>query len=82
VRAQRKEYKDECYCFAQAGKFDQRSTGAERKQMLERIIRAEADEDDEDEVPDDESVNQMIARSNDEYEEFQVSLFSFRCSVQ
>ncbi len=42
--------------------------------MLEQIIRAEADEDDEDEVPDDESVNMMIARSNDEYEEFQVSI--------
>uniref|UniRef100_A0A914XQ02 Uncharacterized protein n=1 Tax=Plectus sambesii TaxID=2011161 RepID=A0A914XQ02_9BILA len=55
----------------QAGKFDQRSTGAERKQMLERIITAEAEDDDEDEVPDDESVNQMIARSNEEYEEFQ-----------
>lgn len=43
--------------------------------MLERIITAEAEDDDEDEVPDDESVNQMIARSNEEYEEFQVGYF-------
>lgn len=35
----------------QAGKFDQRSTGAERRQMLEELIRADNDEDDEDEVP-------------------------------
>jgi len=34
----------------QAGKFDQRSTGAERRQMLEELIRADNDEDDEDEV--------------------------------
>ncbi|CAI2350322.1 unnamed protein product [Caenorhabditis sp. 36 PRJEB53466] len=55
----------------QAGKFDQRSTGAERKQMLEQIIRAETDEDEEEEVPDDETVNQMVARSEEEFNTFQ-----------
>ncbi|VDM92519.1 unnamed protein product [Litomosoides sigmodontis] len=55
----------------QAGKFDQRSTGAERRQMLEQIIRAESEDDDEDEVPDDETINQMVARSEDEFDMFQ-----------
>uniref|UniRef100_A0A2K6WAG2 Uncharacterized protein n=1 Tax=Onchocerca volvulus TaxID=6282 RepID=A0A2K6WAG2_ONCVO len=55
----------------QAGKFDQRSTGAERRQMLEQIIRAESEDDDEDEVPDDETINQMVARSEDEFDLFQ-----------
>ncbi|KAJ1352874.1 hypothetical protein KIN20_009363 [Parelaphostrongylus tenuis] len=36
----------------QAGKFDQRSTGAERKQMLEQIIRAESEDDEDDESMD------------------------------
>ncbi|KAK6058327.1 protein, SNF2 family [Cooperia oncophora] len=55
----------------QAGKFDQRSTGAERKQMLEQIIRAESEDDEDDEVPDDETINQMIARSEEEFNLFQ-----------
>ncbi|VDL83099.1 unnamed protein product [Nippostrongylus brasiliensis] len=55
----------------QAGKFDQRSTGAERKQMLEQIIRAESEDDEDDEVPDDETINQMIARSEEEFNQFQ-----------
>ena len=55
----------------QAGKFDQRSTGAERQKMLEEIIQAENDDNDEDEVPDDEVINQMIARSEQEFETFQ-----------
>ncbi|EYB93891.1 hypothetical protein Y032_0177g570, partial [Ancylostoma ceylanicum] len=55
----------------QAGKFDQRSTGAERRQMLEQIIRAESEDDEDDEVPDDETINQMIARSEEEFNQFQ-----------
>lgn len=51
--------------------FDQRSTGAERKQMLEAIIKAEDDDNDADEVPEDESINHMVARSDDEFEIFQ-----------
>ena len=57
----------------QAGKFDQRSTGAERRMMLEAIIQAENDDNDEDEVPDDEVINQMIARSEQEFDAFQVN---------
>merc|ERR1719509_252131 len=56
----------------QAGMFNQRSTGAERQDLLQSILREEAeDEDEENEVPDDEVINQMIARSEDEFELFQ-----------
>uniref|UniRef100_T1JZ96 Uncharacterized protein n=2 Tax=Tetranychus urticae TaxID=32264 RepID=T1JZ96_TETUR len=57
----------------QAGMFDQKSTGTERRQFLQAILQTEeVDEDeDENEVPDDETINQMIARSEDEFELFQ-----------
>jgi len=56
----------------QAGKFDQRSTGSERQQLLQSILRDEEDDDDEEnEVPDDDVVNQMISRSEEEFELFQ-----------
>merc|ERR1711944_212744 len=52
----------------QAGMFNQRSTGSERQELLQSILREEADdEDEENEVPDDEVVNQMIARSEEEF---------------
>uniref|UniRef100_A0AC34QL37 Uncharacterized protein n=1 Tax=Panagrolaimus sp. JU765 TaxID=591449 RepID=A0AC34QL37_9BILA len=54
----------------QAGKFDQRSTGAERRQILEEIISRE-EENDEDEIPDDEAINMLIARGDDEFDQFQ-----------
>ncbi|CAJ0928871.1 unnamed protein product, partial [Mesorhabditis belari] len=55
----------------QAGKFNQRSTGAERRELLEQIIRQEQEENDEDEIPDDEMVNQLICRSEEEFNKFQ-----------
>ena len=57
----------------QAGKFDQRSTGSERHELLQSILRDERDddEDEENEVPDDDIVNQMISRSEEEFEMFQ-----------
>uniref|UniRef100_A0A0N4ZEF5 SNF2-family ATP dependent chromatin remodeling factor snf21 n=1 Tax=Parastrongyloides trichosuri TaxID=131310 RepID=A0A0N4ZEF5_PARTI len=55
----------------QAGKFNQRSTGAERREMLEALIKADNDEAEEETVPDDETINQMIARNEDEFEIFQ-----------
>ncbi|XP_074603236.1 SWI/SNF-related matrix-associated actin-dependent regulator of chromatin subfamily A member 2-like isoform X2 [Brevipalpus obovatus] len=57
----------------QAGMFDQKSTGTERRQFLQAILATEeVDEDeDENEVPDDETINQMIARNEDEFELFQ-----------
>merc|ERR1712223_1709254 len=56
----------------QAGMFNNRSTGNERRQLLQNILRAEDEnEEEEDEAPDDEVVNQMIARSEEEFEQFQ-----------
>ncbi|TKR77560.1 hypothetical protein L596_018508 [Steinernema carpocapsae] len=55
----------------QAGKFDQRSTGAERRQMLERIIQEDqSDDEDEDDVPDDDAINEMLAREQKELDLF------------
>lgn len=56
----------------QAGMFDAKSTGQERKQFLQNILKQEVElNEDDPEVPDDETVNQMIARSEEEYELFQ-----------
>jgi len=56
----------------QAGMFNQRSTGSERQELLQSILRADdEDEEDENEVPDDDIINQMIARNEDEFELFQ-----------
>ncbi len=56
----------------QAGMFDNKSTGNERRQFLQQILLQETEEGDEeeDEVPDDEIINQMIARSEEEYNLF------------
>merc|ERR550517_1291590 len=56
----------------QAGMFNQRSTGSERQELLQSILREEeGDDDEENEVPDDDVVNQMISRSEEEFELFQ-----------
>jgi len=56
----------------QAGMFNNRSTGSERRELLQSILRAdETEEEEENEVPDDETVNQMIARTEEEFELFQ-----------
>uniref|UniRef100_A0A8C5AKB5 SWI/SNF related BAF chromatin remodeling complex subunit ATPase 2 n=1 Tax=Gadus morhua TaxID=8049 RepID=A0A8C5AKB5_GADMO len=72
----------------QAGMFDQKSSGQERRVFLQAILeheeqnevigrrkensnsRANPDTTEEDEVPDDETLNQMIARNEDEFELF------------
>eukprot|EP00095_Tigriopus_kingsejongensis_P009239 maker-scaffold495_size155559-snap-gene-0.32 protein:Tk09239 transcript:maker-scaffold495_size155559-snap-gene-0.32-mRNA-1 annotation:"homeotic gene" len=54
----------------QAGRFNNRSTGSERRELLQSILRADEEEEEENEVPDDEVINQMIARSEDEFEKF------------
>lgn len=55
----------------QAGMFDQKSTGSERQQFLQSILaQDEGDDEEENEVPDDETINFMIARSDDELELF------------
>ncbi|CAL2049884.1 unnamed protein product [Caenorhabditis brenneri] len=55
----------------QAGKFDNRSTGAERRQILENIIKAENENDEDEEVPNDEEINDILSRSEEEFELFQ-----------
>lgn len=56
----------------QAGMFDQKSTGSERQQFLQSILHQDdADDEEENEVPDDETVNQMIARNETEFDLFQ-----------
>merc|ERR1712156_1361610 len=44
----------------QAGMFNQRSTGSERRELLQNILRAEDEneEEEENEVPDDDIINQ------------------------
>ncbi|CAD6216374.1 GSCOCG00004529001-RA-CDS [Cotesia congregata] len=55
----------------QAGMFDQKSTGSERQQFLQSILHQDdADDEEENEVADDETVNPMIARSEGEIEIF------------
>ncbi|KAK2715124.1 hypothetical protein QYM36_009948 [Artemia franciscana] len=57
----------------QAGMFDQKSTGVERRQFLQNILTQyeSLEDEEENEVPDDETVNQMIARGEYEFEQFQ-----------
>ncbi|KAF1747765.1 hypothetical protein GCK72_024231 [Caenorhabditis remanei] len=55
----------------QAGKFDNRSTGAERRQILENIIKAENESGEDEDVPNDEEINDILSRSEDEFELFQ-----------
>ncbi|GAB6028975.1 putative global transcription activator SNF2L2 [Chamberlinius hualienensis] len=55
----------------QAGMFDQKSTGTERRQFLQAILQQDEVDEDENEVPDDETINQMIARTVEEFELFQ-----------
>jgi SWI/SNF-related matrix-associated actin-dependent regulator of chromatin subfamily A protein 2/4 len=52
--------------------FDQKSTGSERQQFLQTILQQdETGEEEENEVPDDETVNMWIARTDGEFETFQ-----------
>ncbi|KAL5021635.1 hypothetical protein ScPMuIL_000790 [Solemya velum] len=56
----------------QAGMFDQKSTGSERVTFLQGLLMAETDmEEEEDEVPDDETINQMLARTEEEFDLYQ-----------
>merc|ERR1719495_307830 len=56
----------------QAGMFNQRSTGSERHELLQSILREEdEDEEEENEVPDDDVVNQMLSRNEEHFDLFQ-----------
>ena len=56
----------------QAGMFNNKSTGNERRQFLQQILLQETEggDEEEDELPDDEMINQMIARSEEEFNLF------------
>lgn len=65
----------------QAGMFDQKSTSSERQQLLQSILHQdEGDEEEENEVPDDEMINLMIGRSEDEIELFKKMDIGMRLS--
>ena len=59
--------------------FDQKSTSTERKEFLENILELEREEEEEQEVPDDEQINRMIARNEEEFELYQVCLCGCAC---
>ena len=48
----------------EAGKFNQTSNASERREMLQRLLAQSADEPEEGGIPEDEDVNQMMARPN------------------
>lgn len=55
-----------------AGMFDNKSTVKERRQILQDILSNKDDcDENENEIPDDETINQMIARNEEEFELFQ-----------
>uniref|UniRef100_F6W213 Transcription activator BRG1 n=1 Tax=Ciona intestinalis TaxID=7719 RepID=F6W213_CIOIN len=55
----------------QAGMFDQKSTGSQRRAKLFELVQRSTTDEDEDEVHDDETLNQMIARTEHEFDSFQ-----------
>ena len=63
----------------QTGMFDQKSTSSERRAFLEAILEEKAAEDEEErEVPDDEALNDMIARNEEEPALFNISYIILR----
>eukprot|EP00127_Corallochytrium_limacisporum_P005055 Clim_evm10s198 gene=Clim_evmTU10s198 len=57
----------------QAGKFDQKSTAADRKAMLLSLLRDDEDlEEEEDDIPDAEALNRMLARGDEEFEQYSI----------
>uniref|UniRef100_A0A1I8JMH7 Reverse transcriptase domain-containing protein n=1 Tax=Macrostomum lignano TaxID=282301 RepID=A0A1I8JMH7_9PLAT len=55
----------------QAGMFDQKSTGVQRREFLMALLEEEQDGNDDLEVHDDETINQMLARSEEEFKVYQ-----------
>jgi len=53
-----------------AGKFNQNATDSERKELLQKLMETE-DADRKYDIPSDESLNEMMARSEEEFELFQ-----------
>ena len=55
----------------QAGKFNQKATDEERQEMLEDLLRQQESNEAAGDVPDDETLNEMLARSEQEVELFE-----------
>lgn len=56
----------------EAGMFNNKTSDTERQKKLEDLIKADAEEsEDENEVPDDDQLNEMISRSEEEFNLFQ-----------
>ena len=56
----------------QAGLYNNKATDLERRQRLEEVIKKQnLDREDEDEIPNDEEINKIMARDDDEFELFQ-----------
>ena len=65
----------------QAGMFDQKSTERERRVFLEALLEEEQEDiEEEQEVPDDEALNDMIARNEDELDIFMVQYSMHSCT--
>ena len=48
----------------QAGMYNDRSTDTERRERLEDLLKKQAsDSDSDEEIPDDEQINEMLARN-------------------
>ena len=57
----------------QAGLYNNKATDVERRQKLEEIIKKQnLDQEDKDEIPNDEDINRIISRSDEEFETFQL----------
>lgn len=56
----------------QAGMFDNKSTLTDREKFLQSVLTQDNDGDAEEAaIPDDETINQMLARTEDEFDMFQ-----------
>ncbi|XP_049848093.1 uncharacterized protein LOC126311188 [Schistocerca gregaria] len=55
----------------QAGMFNKNSTAQDRKEFLMSLLKTNDEEDEDNEVPDNKQINQMISRSDSEYKLFQ-----------
>lgn len=56
----------------QAGMYNEKSTESERRERIEDLLKRKAtDDDSDDEIPDDEQVNEMLSRNEDEFKIFE-----------
>ncbi|EFC47285.1 SWI/SNF-related matrix-associated actin-dependent regulator of chromatin [Naegleria gruberi] len=71
VRDRAQEKRDAEAKVIKAGKFNQKSTILERQELLETLLKKESDIYSAHEAPSDEQMNNLLARSDDEFEIFQ-----------